>query len=280
VEDYHFRAEGHPAQTFQRYVDDLMLAIPEHTLLFLIDEYELLEAKVTEGTLSGESITFLAGLLERHSRIAFLFTGSRHLEERKASFWKVLLGKSIARHVSFLSESDTYRLIQEPVKGQVQYARGVMESMYRLTAGQPFYTQVVCQNMIDHLNAEERNIVGQNDVVAVAREIEDNPLPQMLYFWDSFTQEQQWALSMLAELQEQPDQVVQATDILRTVKEYELPMSLSEADWRGALEGLCRREIVQRVSEHGEYRFRIDLFRPWVRHQRSIWEAQEVKCNG
>jgi len=251
-----------------------MQKLGEHTLLFLIDEYELLETKVEDGVLASESITLFSALLERHSRIAFVFTGSRHLERRKASFWEVLLSKSIARHISFLSENDTHRLVYEPVKGLVNYARNVSEAIYRLTAGQPFYAQVVCQNLIDRLNVEERNTAGESDIAAVAREIEDNPLPQMIYFWNSFTKEQQWGLSMLAELQENPNQSIQIIDILRAVKEYELPISLSEADWRGALEGLCRRDIVERVSDQGEYRFKIDLFRPWIRHQHSIWEAQ------
>ncbi|MFC1713492.1 two-component regulator propeller domain-containing protein [Candidatus Poribacteria bacterium] len=268
-----FRGEAHPAQIFQDYIGGLMEEIGHRSLLFLIDEYELLEAKVEDGVLSSESITLFAALLERHSRIAFVFTGSRHLEKRRAAFWEVLLAKSIARHISFLSESDTHRLVQEPVKGQVNYARNVPEAIYRLTAGQPFYAQVVCQNLIDRLNIEERNTAGESDVAVVAREVEDNPLPQMLYFWDSFTKEQQWGLSMLAELQENPDQAIQVIDMLRAVKEYELPIPLSEADWRGTMESLCRRDIVDRVSDQGEYRFKIDLFRPWIRHQHSIWEA-------
>lgn len=44
-----------------------------------------------------------------------------------------------------------------------------------------------CQNLIDRLNMEERNTAGESDVAAAAREIEDNPLPQMICFWDSFT---------------------------------------------------------------------------------------------
>jgi len=158
-----------------------------HTLLFLIDEYELLEEKVANNAISGDSIILFAALLERHPNIAFLFTGSRHLEDRTAQYWKVLLPKSIPRHISFLSEKDTYRLISEPTKNLVRYSRGVPEAIYQLTAGQPFYTQVVCQNLIDQLNMEERNIVEPKDIASVARLLEENPLPQMLYFWDSFT---------------------------------------------------------------------------------------------
>ncbi len=132
---------------------------------------------------------------------------------------------------------------------------------------------MVCQNLIDHLNAEERYVISLNDVETVVREIEENPLPQMLYFWESFSQDQQIALSALAELQEVPNRAVSIKDILGFVGEYEMSMSFTEAEWRGALEGLCRRDIVERTSDRGEYQFKIDLFRPWVRHQHSIWES-------
>ena len=272
IEGYDFRSAEHPAQVFQRYVDDVMEMLAENTLLFLIDEYELLETKVEEGTLRPESLTFLAGLLERHPRLALLFTGSCHLEDRRAEFWRILLPKSIARHISFLSEKDTRRLVEAPIKGTVKFRKGVPDSIYRVTAGQPFYAQVVCQNLIDHLNAEERYVISLDDVEMVVREIEENPLPQMLYFWESFSQDQQVALSALAELQENPNQSVSVKDILGFVSEYEMSMSFTEAEWRGALEGLCRRDIVERTSDKGEYQFKIDLFRPWVKHQHSIWE--------
>jgi ligand-binding sensor domain-containing protein len=273
---YKMQEVSNPVHAFEGFIAEVLEALDGKTLLFLFDEYELLETKVEEGVLRPDSLTFFAGLLERHPRIAFIFTGSRHLEERRAEYWKVLLPKSIARHISFLSERDTYRLIREPVKGTVKFAKGVPEAIYRLTAGQPFYTQVICQNLIDLLNAEERYVVGLNDVRAVVREIEENPLPQMIYFWESLPPEQRLALSALAELQEKPDQSVSVEDILRFVGEYELPINFSEAEWRGALEGLCRREVVERVSDKGEYRFRIDLFRPWVKHGHSVWEAGDI----
>ena len=84
--------------------------------------------------------------------------------------WHILIGKSLYRRISFLSEHDALRLITEPVKDQVVYPRGIPERIIRLTAGQPFYTQVVCQNMMDRLNEVERNRVRQQDVDAVAQD--------------------------------------------------------------------------------------------------------------
>ena len=97
----------------------------------------------------------------------------------------MLIGKSLYRRISFLSEKDALRLITQPVADRVTYPSGIPERIIRLTAGQPFYTQVVCQNMMDRLNEVERDRVRQEDVDAVAQELADNPLPQMIFLIES-----------------------------------------------------------------------------------------------
>ena len=43
------------------------------------------------------------------------------------------------------------RLMNDPVAGVVHYDEGVTDRIYELTAGQPFYSQVFCQALVDHL---------------------------------------------------------------------------------------------------------------------------------
>jgi ligand-binding sensor domain-containing protein len=134
--------EGNPIRAFEQFMAQVMEVLGDKALLLLFDEYELIESKIDDGTLRPEFITFFASLLEAHSRLSFIFTGSRHLEQRNVAYWRVLIGKSLYRRISFLSERDALRLITEPVKDQVVYPRGIPERITRLTAGQPFYTQV------------------------------------------------------------------------------------------------------------------------------------------
>src|SRR6185436_11782723 len=141
-----------PYPIFLDFLDEVLAALNDRTLLILIDEYELMEAKVDEGKLSPDLFTFLAGLMDNKERLALIFTGSRRLEERDKKYWRELLRRSLFRKVGFLSEKDTVRLITEPVVGRVIYGRGVMDVVYRLTSGQPFYTQVICQNVVDYMN--------------------------------------------------------------------------------------------------------------------------------
>ena len=137
--------------------------------LILMDEYELMEGKVDEGKLSPDLFTFLAGLMDNKERLALIFTGSRRLEERDKKYWRELLRRSLFRKVGFLSDKDAVRLITEPVEGRVVYGRGVVDVICRLTAGQPFYAQMVCQNTVDYANQHEQNWVTLGDLTHVMR---------------------------------------------------------------------------------------------------------------
>jgi ligand-binding sensor domain-containing protein len=86
-----------PYTVFVDFLDDVLAAIGDRTLLILMDEYELIEGKVDEGKLSADLFTFLAGLMDNKERLALIFTGSRRLEERDKKYWRELLRRSLFR---------------------------------------------------------------------------------------------------------------------------------------------------------------------------------------
>ncbi|MDQ1329092.1 MAG: hypothetical protein QG641_2381, partial [Candidatus Poribacteria bacterium] len=209
------------------------------------------------------------------TKLSFIFTGSRHLEQRNPRYWSILIGKSIYRKISFLSELDTMRLIKEPVKGSVVYPKGIPERIYRLTSGQPFYTQVVCQNLVDRLNAVQRNRVTQDDINTVSQELAENPLPQMIYFWDGLERNQRIALSLLGEVLGDPIRYASAKAMLGFATEHNLDFEI-EAEMERMLDDLFTHDVLERErvgDGNYEYRFRVDLFRIWIRQSQSIWQS-------
>jgi len=268
--------EGSSVRILEGFVSEVMETLEGKELLLLIDEYELIESKIDDGVLSSDIITLFASLLEAHPRLSFIFTGSRHLEQRNPDYWRILIGKSLYWHISFLSERDAVRLITEPAKESVIYPVGIPESIIRLTAGQPFYTQVVCQNLIDRLNEVKRNRVRQEDVDAVAQELADNPLPQMIYFWDDLESDQQSALSLLGEVLEDSNRYASARMLLDFAREQELTFQLELSALERILDDLFMHEVLER-ERAGEgkykYRFRVDLFRIWARQAHSVWQS-------
>ncbi|HST21224.1 MAG TPA: two-component regulator propeller domain-containing protein [Blastocatellia bacterium] len=266
-----------PYPIFLDFLDEALAAIGDRTLLIMMDEYELMEGKVDEGKLSAELFTFLAGLMDNKERLALIFTGSRRLEERDKKYWRELLRRSLYRKVGFLSENDTVRLIADPVEGKVVYGRGVVEVIYRLTAGQPFYTQVICQNSVDYMNEHEQNWLTLADLTHVIADIIDNPLPQMIYAWDGLSDDEKLALSLLAETLPDGNEHATAYSLRESVKWNNYPVNLSETTIRLTLEEMFRRELLEKNGTDG-FRFKIDLFRLWIRRSHSIWQVvKEVR---
>lgn len=270
---------GNPYPVFLDFLDAALLALGDKTLLILIDEYELMEGKVDDGRLSPELFTFLAGLMDNKERLALIFTGSRRLEERDKKYWRELLRRSLFRKVGFLSENDTVRLITEPVAGRLVFGRGVVAEICRLTAGQAFYTQVMCQNLVDYVNEHRQNWLTLACLKVVIDEIIDNPLPQMIYAWDGLSDDEKISLSLLTESLNGAGAYATAAELRASVRENDYPVNLSENTIRVTLEELFRREMLDK-DPLGGFRFKIDLLRQWIHRAHSIWQVvNEVRTH-
>jgi AAA+ ATPase superfamily predicted ATPase len=261
-----------PAQSFEVILDDAMEAHPAKTFLFLFDEYEILESKIDREELSRMVIPYLAGLLERKGRISFIFTGSRNLEERSTFHWRLMMGKSLYRKISYLTKADTERLIRNPVQGLVDYDAAAVSTIYRLTSGQPFYTQVICQNLVDHLNELRRRTVGPKDVLTIVDAIVDNPLPQMIYFWDSLPVDEKIALSLLAETLGDESAWASGDRLLANAREKGVTLDTELVTLNAALERLFAKELLAKSGNH-TFHYRVDLLRHWIRRTHSIWQV-------
>ena len=273
LERYPFSAtDQNPYELFTEYIEECLRILKNNTLLLLVDEYELLETKVSDGKLNDEIFTYFAALMEKHEHLGFIFTGSRRLEERDKRYWGKMLSRAIYRKVSYLSEDDTRRLIIEPVRDRVVYHRNVMDAIVRLTSGQPFYTQVICQNLVDYLNENEKNLMLSSDLKQIVEEIFDHPLPQMIYFWDSLNDDEKITLSLLGEALGDSMSYASTKDLMRIIRRNNYPVNLSEDTVHLTLEELFRTEVLLK-SFDDSYRFRVGLFRAWIRRSHSIWQV-------
>jgi hypothetical protein len=154
----------------------------------------------------------------------------------------------------------------------VDYRGDAVTKIYRLTSGQPFYTQVICQNLIDHLNEVKQRTIATADVSTIVDGIVDNPLPQMIYFWDSLPVDEKLALALLAETIDDESSWESADRLMAdsTAKGLSLPLDL--AGIQSALERLFEKELLTKAPDR-KFQYRIDLLRHWIRRTHSIWQV-------
>jgi hypothetical protein len=259
--------------SFQRFVLEVLRKHPEKKLILLFDEYELFENKIDSNLLSPDVLHILANLIEQHP-VFVVFTGSQHLEQRRKEYWKIL-GKSQHKMISFLERDDALNLIQKPVEGRVQYSEGVVEAIWRLTAGQPFYTQAICQSLVDQLNEHHTTEATHGSLATVVDGIVNNPLPQMIFLWDGLERNEKLVLSLLAECLEDAMSFAGVENLARHLRRRQYPLELDRASIATTLEKLFKSELLlrdDRGSAHA-YAFRMDLWRLWIRRQHSVWQV-------
>jgi hypothetical protein len=267
-----FAAASRPCGAFLKFMGELRAAFPEQTPVLLFDEYELLGNKIEAGILSEDCLSMLANMMELHG-VSLVFTGSQDIGERRQPYWRIL-GKSLYRVISYLQRDDAVNLIRRPVEGKVVYEVGVPERICRLTAGQPFYTQAICQNLVDHLNERRSRHASPADLQAVVGEIIDNPFPQMIFLWDSFDRDEKITLSLLAEKLAASEDHGRVQDLLSLLKYGSYSLKMSRARLATTLEGLFKKDfLLKNMDPVPGYAFRMDLWRLWVRRMHSVWQV-------
>jgi len=265
--------DSNPSEGFRQYLRALKEHFPGRAPLLLIDEYEILENKITEGCLSRHVLTFFGGLLDSE-QVSFVFTGSKRLELHNAELWgSELLQKATSRKISFLTRDDTARLVTQPLENKVTFAPEVVEQIYGLTAGQPFYTQLICQNLVYHLNEVKKYFVDSKDLEAVVNGVLDNPPPQMIFNWGEHSSEHKLTLALLAEFSKQPGRYLSTVSIRHRINRSKLDLVLSDAKLKTWLTDLCKDEYL--LQQDYRFSFRLDLFRRWIRHDHNIWQVKK-----
>jgi hypothetical protein len=271
--DFAVAPGSNPYKLFHQFSQSLSTVLGQRKLVLLFDEYELVETHIDKGRISIDILNLLANWMETRHGVFVIFTGSDRIEERNPHYWQAFMGKALHRRISFLSRDDTLRLILEPVRNLVDYDADIPERIHVLTAGQPFYTQVICQSLVDHLNEERKSHVTADDLRLAIDEIIDNPLPQMIFTWTSRTNLEKATLSVIAELGR--DKPVSATsrDVKSYMAEAKTGISMKSGKLKEALERLFHQDLLDKSPDGETYTFKMDLWRLWVGRMHSIWQV-------
>lgn len=265
-------AERFSPTAFRKLLAFIRDAEPGKHPVFLFDELENLEFKLVRGVLTADLFLFLAGLLDGDIPVGFVATGSDQLEKLTFSGWNILRPKTIPRKIGLLTPNDASRLIVEPVRGYVLYDEGIPEQILRITAGHPYYTQVICQTMVDYLNHKMDFAVGSEQLFEIVEQVLHNPPPPLNQVWDGFSQQEKFTSAALAYILKDPAQY-QDVQTLRDRMPAELRAQIPEAaSMVVACDHLCREDWLEKRSS-AEYRFRVDLLRLWIARDHSIWQV-------
>jgi hypothetical protein len=244
-------------ESVEGFLDRLAPARGGRFILLMLDEFEKLEQRMDEGTISLDFPAYLRYLIQHRPELLVILSGHHALQERAGRYWEPLMDIARSVRVSCLGEDAARRLITDPWDGfRLQYTEESIRQLLLATGCHPMLLQLACSAVIQEVNSRMAREGYEMRPTARPEEVE-RALDRVLaeggwYFdaaWDRLTEKQRVALIRLA----QSPQI----GAERWIPWREVP---------GIAEDVLRSlEEMEILELRGDYcRFRVDLLRRWL----------------
>ncbi len=254
-----------PYTVFDRFLKQVDWVRRERRFIITVDEFELIEQKISEGKLDVQLLDFWRGVIQTYPWFVMAFAGLHTLEEMTRDYWHPLFGSVTGIPVSFLKEGAARKLITQPSADfDLDYDVDAIERIIKLTHGQPYLVQLICHCLVTRFNrqsfeegVERERRFSLADVEAVIN------TPEFFRDGDAYFTGV-WKQAETGESAEQQK-------VLRTLAQSETGMSIKEIaqqtglareDVQQALDVLQRHDVV--TESAGIWQFTVELMRRWV----------------
>jgi hypothetical protein len=158
--------EREPFSVFKDWLEDVERVWPKGLrVLLCFDEYERLQETLDAGWGHGFLDT-LRNWIQHHPHLVLMFTGAHAFEELGPA-WTDRFISARRMRVSFLAREDLELLLTRPIpEFDLTYGDGALDAIIHTTNGQPFLTQAVAFELVQHLNEQHRKEATPEDVEA------------------------------------------------------------------------------------------------------------------
>nr|NIP23025.1 hypothetical protein [Phycisphaerae bacterium]NIP50980.1 hypothetical protein [Phycisphaerae bacterium]NIX26840.1 hypothetical protein [Phycisphaerae bacterium] len=221
--------------------------------------------------------TYLRHLMQHAHGISFIFAGTHRLEEMGTDYWSVLFNIALYRPVGFLDNAAATHLIRDPVSPNIIYDDLAVDKILRVTAGHPYFLQLVCYTLVNRANANKTGYITISDVNAALEEMLRLGEVHFAYLWQRSSYTEKALLAVVAHFVDvdasfRPEELVQHLD--------EYSIYLDPAEVTLGLNSLVEREIFREVTEGATtlYEMRIGLVGLWVAQNKSLSRLHDQRA--
>ena len=263
--------EAQPRSHFEDiFLPPVIEALKPRRMLLMFDETNRLEERVHVGELPTDLFDYLRALIQEKTQLNFLFSLGSRVEESGIS--SQLFNLAVYRKISFLERDFAEDLITGPVAKYYIYTPAAIERIYRLTSGQPYYTQLLCHNLFTRWSDQKPAQLDVADVDAVLVDVVEQATPNLQFVWDDSPPVERAVLAALADQIPHYRAGVMRRNLDRALRRVELyPPS---GDVTTALKRLFERDV---INNQEPYEFRVGLMQQWLNEFKQLnWVREEL----
>ena len=268
--------DRHPTFAFDQFLDEVEVQLVDQKIIFLIDEFEVLDAQVKKGRLEPEIFEYLRSLMQHHTSINFLLSGTHTIEEFTQGYWSVFFNIALHHRLLRLSAESAISLITRPVAGYLEYDPYAVHKIRDLTADQPYLLHLVCRSLIDHCNEKSKAYVTINDVNIVLQEVMETGQFHFDWLWDQLGADERIVLVALAEGGREDGRALPLVEIEEIYRHYRIPYKQEQII--ASLKNLIKLDVIEKIAddlrEHpvdgARFRIAVGLIRQWLLKEKNL----------
>ena len=175
-----FYEHAAPLQYFEETFEELKDLVSNQEdwrgvrVVLLIDEFQYIYDRIVAGEIPSSFMQNWKALLQANYFSAVL-VGQDVMPKFKDQFPNEF-GTTQDERVTYLNELDAIKLIEDPIRiggrqGESRYREQAIERILVLTAGSPFYIQMLCNRLVEYMNVKHAGLVTEADVEQVKNEL-------------------------------------------------------------------------------------------------------------
>jgi hypothetical protein len=260
----------------------------DRELVLLFDEFDTL-GNYRPDAAATHLFPYLSEAIARHKFLHIIPVIGRRLEDLPTLLG--LFRKAPTFEIGLLNQMHTNELITQPTVGVMFYEPDALKAIWELTAGHPYFTQVLCFALFSQAREDDWWQITAADVARVVDRAIELGEGGLAWFWDGLPIPERVFFAAAAEvaeikLKENQSLEVKEGDPLALLEDAGIILTdcLHNAqrnllDWK-YLRQIKRVEAPETV-ERGSYKITIELVRRWLirRHgiKQEMWELQDLE---
>jgi hypothetical protein len=225
--------------------------------IFLIDEFTYVYEYIREKLLTPAFMRQWKSLLESRTFDAVL-VGQDTMPRFKEAYPNEF-GVTHDERISYLSGQEARALAEKPIMlaGESRYKGASLDRLISLTAGSPFYLQIFCDRLVQHLNRNRLMFITESVVGDVLGELTTGPSPLTIDKFDPLITAAGESVAVAPK-----DQYLAL--LTRVALKPLITSQELGADDTPLVRDLFAREVLER-DPSGRLRIRVGLFAEWLR---------------
>ncbi|MBD2338349.1 ABC transporter substrate-binding protein [Calothrix sp. FACHB-156] len=168
----------------REFLSNIYNVLADRNLVLLLDEFDVLSE--TNNNLDNQLFfNYIRSLLKQYEKKLFIIpVVGRHLNELQTL--RNFLKESPYQEIAFLEPESAEQMITKPAVGTLTYEAEAIQKILKLSAGHPYFTQVICFTLFVQARDMQRWHITARDVEGIENRVFQDGTAQagLAWFWD------------------------------------------------------------------------------------------------